>query len=97
AVAATGATGQGRPLLEGEFLGQGNTAERGRLHVARVAAVTRHPVDGDAGAAELRPAEAAVPASATALVVLIHHALADERGIGAGADGGRSEERRVGK
>src|SRR5207245_5750487 len=48
---------------------------------------------GDAGAAELRPAEAAVPASATALVVVIHHALADERGIDAGADGGNHAAR----
>ena len=36
-----------------------------------------------------------MPASATALVVVIHHALADERGIDAGADGGNHAARLV--
>src|SRR5262249_20433065 len=50
--------------------------ERGHRHVVRVPAVTRHAVDDDARAAELRPADAAVLAASAALVVVDHHALA---------------------
>src|SRR5439155_262153 len=49
--------------------------------------MARHAVYGDAGAAELGPADAAMLAAAAALVVMVHHALTDQRGIDAGADG----------
>src|SRR2546427_9403204 len=52
-----------------------------------MAAVARDAVHRDALAAELRPAAAAVLAAPAALVVVIHHALADQSGVNAGADG----------
>src|SRR5438046_9171840 len=52
-----------------------------------MAAVTGDAVHRDALAAKLRPAAAAVLAAPAALVVVIHHALADQSGVDAGADG----------
>src|SRR5437879_12385149 len=52
-----------------------------------MAAVARDAVHRDALAAELSPAAAAVLAAPAALVVVIHHALADQSGVDAGADG----------
>src|SRR5947209_13188440 len=52
-----------------------------------MAAVTGDAVYRDALAAKLRPAAAAVLAAPAALVVVIHHALADQSGVDAGADG----------
>src|SRR5439155_1157168 len=97
AVGGAGAAGNRSTFLEREFLGEWNAGERRRFHVARVAAVTRHAVDGDPRSAELRPAETAVPAGATPLVVVVHHALADEGGSGADAHCGprRTRSRRA--
>src|SRR5256885_4170139 len=50
-------------------------------------AVAGHAVDGDAVAAELRPAGPAVLAPPAALVVMVHHAAADQPRIDAGAHG----------
>src|SRR5688572_31958341 len=44
-----------------------------------MAAVRGDAVDGDSLAAELRPADAAVPAHAAARIVVVHHALANRR------------------
>src|SRR4051812_35290250 len=44
-----------------------------------MAAVRRHAVDRDAGAAELGPADAAMPADAAARIVVVHDALSDRR------------------
>src|SRR5712691_9016439 len=52
-----------------------------------MAAVAGDAVDRDALATELRPAAAAVLAAPAPLVVMVHHTLADQPGIDAGADG----------
>src|SRR5262249_17931351 len=56
------------------------------LHVSCVAAVTAGAVDHRSLEAHLRPARAAVLAGAAAVVMVVHHALADA-GVGVG-DGG---------
>src|SRR5262249_61112360 len=84
-----------RPFAKRRLVGQWPTGEGGRFYVAGWAAGTGHAVAGDAAAAELRPAQPAVPARAAALVVVIHHAPADERRIDAGADGGDDATRLV--
>ena len=47
--------------------------------IVRMPAMRGDAVDGDARAAELRPADATMRAHAAAGVVMIHHALADRR------------------
>src|SRR5690242_18557824 len=58
-------------------------------------AVSGHAVDGDACAAELRPADAAMLAPPAALVVMVHHTLADEGRIDPSADRGDHATRLV--
>ncbi len=64
---------------EGELLGKLHQRPRRHLQVIGVAAVCRDAVDGDAGAAELRPADAAVLADAAAGIVMVHDALTGGR------------------
>src|SRR5262245_30750050 len=95
AVGGAGSTRDGRALFERQLLRKRHAGERGRLHVSRVPTVTGHPIDGDPRAAELRPAEAAMAARAAALVVVIHHAPADQRRIHADAHCGDDATRLV--
>ena len=87
AVGGPGAARDRRALLERDGVRHGHQREGRHLHEGRMGAVAGHAVDGDAVAAELRPAGAAVLAPAAALVVMVHHAAADQRRIDAGADG----------
>src|SRR5262249_41178063 len=87
AVGRAGAARPRRASLEAERVGQRDAGERRRLHEVCVATVTGDAVHRDALAAELRPAAAAVLAAPAALVVVIHHALADQSWVDAGADG----------
>ena len=72
-----GAAGDGGPGDEGERVGQRQQRRHRHLHVLRVAAVTAGAVDHRSLEAHLRPARAAVLAGAAAVVMVVHHALAD--------------------
>ena len=78
-VGGSRAAGDRRPLFEGELVGERHEGARRHLHVGGVAAVPRQAVDDDPLRAELGPARPAVLAVATALVVVVHHALTDRR------------------
>ena len=67
------------PSSNDQLVGQRHERARRHLHVGGVPAVAGHAVHGDAGAAELGPADATVLAEPAALVVMVHHALADRR------------------
>src|SRR5262249_57946497 len=79
----------------GQQRGTGPGGEGGRVHIPCAPAVTGHSIDSDPRAAELRPAEATMTARAAALVVVIHHAPADQRRIHADAYRGDDAARLV--
>src|SRR5262249_16784747 len=62
---------------EGDRVRQGPHGRHRHLHVLRVAAVTAGAVDHRSLQAHLRPARAAVLAVTAAVVMVVHHALAD--------------------
>src|SRR5262249_17871993 len=87
--------GGGGPSLKGRLRRKRPEGDGGRRNIPGGPAVTGHSIDSDPRAAELRPAEATMTARAAALVVVIHHAPADQRRIHADAYRGDDAARLV--
>ena len=78
-IGSAGAAGDRGAFGKAELLRQFHDGFCGDFEIVGVPAMRGDAVDRDAGAAELRPADAAVRADAAARVVMVHHALAGRR------------------